>query len=335
MAAQPAAGFGVRQPVPLTPEIIDRARGTLLASACGDALGVPYEFAKPPQNPEMIGGGLGPYEPGEWSDDTQMAACIAQAVAAGASPLKESTIDAIAENFLRWLREGASDVGTQTRWVLNMGEEAGQGGPGRRLKDAARTFSEGTDRAAGNGALMRTAPVGLTFLDSQTATAQAAVSIAQLTHYDPLVDESVILWSEAIRNAVLIGETAIRPGLDLLRSESRDYWVRVIDAAEAGDINPHQNGFTVGALQCSWNAVYSVRHLAGEEAVARGIKNAVRLGADTDTIAAIAGGLLGAAYGAEAVPHAWKEKVHGWPGFTGEQYADLGRQIVEASNREI
>ena len=81
--------------------------------------------------------------------------------------------------------------------------------------------------------------------------------------------------------------------------------------------------------------MYSVRRLAGEEAVKRGIKNAVRLGADTDTIAAIAGGLLGAAYGAEAVPRAWKEKVHGWPGLTGEQYADLGRQIVEASNREI
>ncbi len=79
MTSQPTGGIGARQTVQVTPEIIDRARGTLLAAACGDALGVPYEFAKPPQEPEMIGGGLGPYAPGEWSDDTQMAACIAQA----------------------------------------------------------------------------------------------------------------------------------------------------------------------------------------------------------------------------------------------------------------
>lgn len=334
MASQASAGVGIRHPVPLTPEIIDRARGTLLASACGDALGVPYEFAKPPQEPAMIGGGLGPYAPGEWSDDTQMAACIAQALATGASLLKEPTIDTIAENFLHWLREGASDVGTQTRWVLNMGE-SGPGSASRRLKDAATSFSAGTDRAAGNGALMRTAPVGLSFLDSANATAQSAVSVARLTHNDPLVDESVILWSEAIRNAVLTGKPRLRPGLDLLRPESRDYWTHAIDDAEMGRLNPHQNGFTVGALQCSWNAVYSVRHLTGEEAVSRGLKNAVRLGADTDTIAAIAGGLLGAAWGASAVPKQWREAVHGWPGLTGDQYADLGQQIVEAANKEV
>ncbi len=54
----------------------DRAAGVLLGQACGDALGVPYEFRTPPgpgELAEMKGGGLGPYAPGEWSDDTQMA----------------------------------------------------------------------------------------------------------------------------------------------------------------------------------------------------------------------------------------------------------------------
>lgn len=109
----------------------------------------------------------------------------------------------------------------------------------------------------------------------------------------------------------------------------------MIDDAEAGKLNPHQNGFTVGALQCSWNAVFSVRALEGEEALVTGIKNAVRLGADTDTIAAIAGALLGAAYGASAVPDVWRETVHGWPGLNGDQYADLGAAIVKAANREV
>ena len=59
----------------------DRAAGVLLGEACGDALGVPYEFQPPiavSERPEMRGGGLGPYAPGEYSDDTQMAVCIAE-----------------------------------------------------------------------------------------------------------------------------------------------------------------------------------------------------------------------------------------------------------------
>ena len=115
------------------------------------------------------------------------------------------------------------------------------------------------------------------------------------------------------------GQIAIRPGIALLRPDSRDYWPRAFDNAEAGNLNAHQNGFTVGALQCSWNAVYSVSDRSGEEAVRLGIENAVRLGADTDTIAAIAGSLLGAAWGASSVPEAWREAVHGWPGTTFEQ----------------
>ncbi len=326
MTTQPSE----RQPIELTPAVKDRARGVLLASACGHALGVPYEFAKPPEHPEMIGGGLGPYDPGEWSDDTQMAACIAQGISGGASLLKDSTLDVIAENFMTWLREGATDVGTQTRAVLGAFDDY-PGTASAKLKKAARAYSAQTDRAAGNGALMRTAPVGLAYLDSPTATAQAAVAVAGLTHDDQLVDESCILWTEAIRNAVVTGQIAIRPGIALLRPESRDYWTRAIDNAEAGNLNAHQNGFTVGALQCSWNAVYSVSNRSGEEAVQLGIENAVRLGADTDTIAAIAGSLLGAAWGASSVPEAWREAVHGWPGLTGEQYAGRALAIISGN----
>ena len=64
----------------LTPRQLDRAAGGLLGAACGDALGVPYEFARPPgsgEMPVMKGGGLGPYAPGAYSDDTQMLVCIA------------------------------------------------------------------------------------------------------------------------------------------------------------------------------------------------------------------------------------------------------------------
>ena len=63
----------------------DRIEGVLLGAACGDALGVPYEFGSAPlapgEVPRMVGGGLGPYAPGEWSDDTQMAVVIARVAA--------------------------------------------------------------------------------------------------------------------------------------------------------------------------------------------------------------------------------------------------------------
>lgn len=67
----------------ISPDVTDRAAGALVGAACGDALGVPYEFGAPlsgNRTPEMVGGGLGPYAPGEYSDDTQMAVCIAEAL---------------------------------------------------------------------------------------------------------------------------------------------------------------------------------------------------------------------------------------------------------------
>ena len=258
-----------------TPEIVSRARGAMLASACGDALGVPYEFAAPTDSPEMIGGGLGPYEPGEWSDDTQMAICIAKVAAKGVSLTSEPALDLVGERFLDWLAGGASDVGTQTRAVLAHAAEAGRGDVSDRLHEAADEFSARTDRAAGNGALMRTTPVGLAFPGSRMRTAKAAKAMARLTHYDPLVDQSCILWTEAIRHALTTGRADVRAGLDLLDAQARDYWAKAVDDAEAGAFSAHQNGFTVVALQCAWHAVFSVRDLAGERAVRTGLVNAV------------------------------------------------------------
>src|SRR5919202_3025154 len=99
----------------------DRAAGVLLGAACGDALGVPYESDSRRLDgpPRMLGGGLGPYAPGEYSDDTQMAVCIAEVAATGADLREEAALDRIAANFLRWRREGATDIGAQTRAVLD------------------------------------------------------------------------------------------------------------------------------------------------------------------------------------------------------------------------
>ena len=144
--------------VDLTPDVRRRARGTLLGMATGDSLGVPYEFGSAPFDgePELIGGGLGDYEPGEWSDDTQMALCIALVAATGVRLTSQAAQDDIARRFLDWAKDGATDIGIQTGRVLRDAEER-EGSPAHRLRAAAQSFAETSDRAAGNGALMRTA----------------------------------------------------------------------------------------------------------------------------------------------------------------------------------
>ena len=316
--------------IELTPLIIDRARGTLLASAVGDVLGVPYEFAAPTTDPQMVGGGLGPYAPGEWSDDTQMAICIAQVADSGIRLTTDKAQDDIGENFIHWLRDGASDVGIQTQAVLNRAAES-SGDYSDRLRAAAREYAASTDRAAGNGALMRVGPIGIAFLWDREATARAARDIASLTHDDDLVFESCVLWAEAIRVAVTEGRLDVRAGLDLLRTDSVPFWESALADADKGIINPRTNGFTVSALQCAWYAVRSTVDLFGEGAMYEGLRKAVKIGGDTDTVAAIAGALLGARWGESAVPQDWKDKIFGWPDMTGAQLADMGERIVRNS----
>lgn len=302
-----------------------RAAAVLLGQACGDALGVPYEFGTPPaarQLAEMRGGGLGPYAPGEWSDDTQMAVCIARIASAGADLTTDAALDDIAEGFLDWAAFGASDIGNQTSAVL--GAAARSDGPaGRRTAKVARSYADRNPHSAGNGALMRTAIVGLTALDDRDRTAASARAVAELTHADPLAGDSCVIWCEAIRVAVMDDRLDSRAGLDLLPAESRDQWAEWLSAAEsrpAASFTP--NGFTVTALQAAWAAI---RHTpVPDDDPARGVfaashfedalHAAVRIGDDTDTVAAIAGGLLGASWGVSAVPARWRSVVHGWPG---------------------
>lgn len=314
----PAAG-----PEPLDRDVLSRATGVLVAQACGDALGVPYEFARPPgddEQPEMRGGGLGPYAPGEWSDDTQMSLCIARVSARGGGLTSEAELDEIASAFEAWRTGGASDVGTQTATVLR--DAAGlPGGAAQRLRTAAAVLHATTGRTAGNGALMRTGVVGLVALDDREATARAARAVAVLTHPDPLAAESCVLWSEAVRLAVVEQRLDVRAGLDLLPADRREAWSGwIVDAEQRPpeiDLRAG-NGFTVTALQAAWHAIVSTEPIGGDPDgrlhLPAALAAAVRIGGDTDTVAAIAGALVGARYGTGAVPEVWERAVHGWPG---------------------
>lgn len=326
--------------MPLTDIQLDRAVGVLLGTAVGDALGVPYEFETlprlgPGEQAQMLGGGLGNFAPGQWSDDTSMAVAIALAGAEG--PLNSVVaLDAVATNFLRWYDGRPPDIGVQTRQVLH-GAKRVLADPaisvGEALTSSALAYTADHPHSAGNGALMRTAPVALAHLDDRDATAQAARDVARLTHADPLAVDSCVLWSEAIRVAVLEGTIDVGAGLDLLPEQRRSEWGERIEEACTGDPNSFSpNGFTVTALQAAAAAITQTpeptddppRHLQDA------LHAAIRIGNDTDTVAAIAGGLLGARWGASAIPASWRDKVHGWP-VTGGHSADAETLVALAT----
>lgn len=304
----------------------DRAGGVLLGAACGDALGVPYEFGSRPLAgaPEMLGGGLGDYAPGEYSDDTQMAVCIAEVAATGADLRDSAALDRIAGNFVQWADEGASDIGIQTREVMRRVRGHSAGGLAVAMRAVAEELHRETGRSAGNGSLMRTGPVALAYLNDPEALAEAARAVSDLTHHDPLAGDACVIWCEGIRRAVLDGSfDGVRAGLELLPAANRDKWAAWLDEAEAHPPNHFpNNGFVVTALQAAWSAIARTPE---PDHFREALYAAVGAGNDTDTVAAIAGALLGARWGVSAIPPPWQQIVHGWG---GHRFADLIRMAV-------
>jgi ADP-ribosyl-[dinitrogen reductase] hydrolase len=304
---------------------IDRVAGVLLGGAAGDALGVPYEYGSrplpgPAEQACMLGGGLGGYAPGQWSDDTEMASVIAQVAAGGVDLSDEVALDAIAAGFLRWHAAGPADIGVQTNTVLSPLHGTPEAGLASRMRGRAAEVHVTTGRSAGNGSLMRTAPVALAHVGDPAAIVHAARAVSSLTHHDPQAGEACALWCLAIDHAVRTGELDLRVGLDHVGPE----WSDVLVAAEqtAPEKFASSNGWVVAALQGAWSAIV---HTSG---LVEGLQTAVRGGGDTDTVAAIAGGLLGAAYGASAVPEEWRAAVHGWPGLRADDLTALAAAIA-------
>jgi ADP-ribosyl-[dinitrogen reductase] hydrolase len=313
----------------------DRVEGVLLAMAAGDALGAPYEFG-PPRGPELdveMAGGGG-WEIGEWTDDTAMAVAIAEIAATGADLRQASAQDAIVARWYEWSLD-AKDVGIQTRSVLSAAACDGDI-TAERARAAAAKLHEHRGRSGGNGSLMRTAAVALAYLDDEAAMVAAARAISQLTHYDPDAGEACVIWCAAIRHAVLTADLDVRIGLHHIESGRRDLWSARLDEAETSRPSSFaDNGWVVAAMQAAWSAIATTpvpvddpaASVFGANRLRLALDAAVRAGHDTDTVAAIAGALLGAAYGASAVPLEWRMLLHGWPGITAHGLVALASAI--------
>ncbi|MFI8235673.1 ADP-ribosylglycohydrolase family protein [Streptomyces sp. NPDC085866] len=290
------------------PSRTERAIGALLGSAVGDALGAPFEFGPegafsarfpyPGHGGEMCGGGG--WDPGEATDDTQMAVLTAESLLeCGGMDLPD-----VFRRFQRWAAADPKDIGLQTEAVLTSGAP---------WDTAAALHFRTNQRAAGNGALMRAAPSALHFArHRREATMDAARRLSALTHGDPAAWEGTAVLHELIRVA-LTGEDPLIAVPDTLAALHPDHRARYATVL-APDWHPDQATEFNGAVwPCLGSAVWALRTTASYEGAVRA---AIDLGGDTDTVAAVAGALAGAVHGIDAVPKRWTELLHvPLPGF--------------------
>lgn len=291
----------------------DRAIGAIVGMAVGNALGIGYAFAQPPRPAEirMRASDLGPYDEGEWADDTAMAIPILEALAAGNPLLDAATQDEVAARWSHWFAT-AKDVAPIIRRVLSA-YDPDLGAESLR-KASAVTFTQETT-SAGNASLMRTTPITLGFLRDPDALARAAYIYSDLTHGNPEAGQACVLWNLAQRIAIDSGEFDIVAGLPWLPDDCRSWWEHRIIQAEIGSPQDFalRNGRASRLIQTVWSAINQCDS-SGPEHFEQTLRLVISAGGDTATAGAVAGGLLGARWGLSAIPLQWRRAIHGWPG---------------------
>lgn len=274
-----------------------RYEGTLLGLAAADALGGAVEFmprtaiarAHPDGVREITGGGPHGLRPGEVTDDTAMALAIARACTSAGIDL-----DQVAANFLEWYRSDPKDIGITTSRALG---KLDAGVPWREVGD--RMMQETPAKLAGNGSVMRCAPVALRFRHDRDALREVSLETARMTHADPMAMWGSVALNQAI--AYLLDDGTLDGIVDAAveEVESDDVVTTIRGAIDRDYKDVRSGGFVLDTLGA---AFWSIAHRdSAEEAIVA----AVSMGDDTDTTGAVTGALAGAYYGVQNLPSRW------------------------------
>ncbi len=294
----------------------DRIVGAMLGLACGDALGAPAEFKSKAEVEsrfgelrEMVGGGM--WQPGEWTDDTGMALCLAEGIlAAPDDPLEET-----GKRFLQW-RENAKDVGTTISAALS-------GFDGDWPKAAQNTPQAQSGKAAGNGSLMRVLPVALAYGGDVVTMEKWAARQSAMTHWDEQAEMCCIIYCMWV-NKLLDGEDlksaweselaqsrqrAGKAGDDLAPGSSTlsdEFWARLQNIENLTYEQLQPSGYAGYVVECLEAAVWCCLNCESLEGV---LVKVVNLAGESDTMAAVAGGAAGAFWGKDEIPARWLDKL--------------------------
>jgi len=278
----------------------ERFRGCLLGLTAGDAVGTTVEFQSRGSFPpiqDMVGGGPFNLQPGQWTDDTSMALCLATSlIEVGQFDAKDQM-----NRYSDWFEFGylsstgkCFDIGNTVRQAL------------AQYKASGNPFSGSTHpRTAGNGCLMRLAPVPMFYFPDRDRVLHFSGESARTTHGAVECVEASRLFgcvlfgalSGASKTEILFGhapELFESPSLQAIaKGEYRDKAINLIRGT----------GYVVASLEAAlWCFLMT-------DTYEQAILTAANLGDDADTTAAICGQVAGAYYGEAGIPTGWLEKL--------------------------
>ena len=296
----------------------ERFTGCLVGLAVGDAVGTSVEFKQRgtfAPITDMLGGGPFGLQAGQWTDDTSMALCLATSL------LEQGGFDARdqIERYCRWYREGylsstgeCFDIGNTVRDAL------------LRFENTGEPMSGATGaRSAGNGSIMRLAPIPIFYFHDLAALDKYTVESSRTTHGAQECLDACRLFGNIIHRAlkgdskdlVLAGNAR-----DSFASTSIEEIARAEYRSKTSD-EIQGTGYVVKSLEA---ALWSFSVTSTFE---QAILTATNLGDDADTTAAICGQVAGAYYGCEGIPAHWRQRLFNYDGIV-----EMARRLALANS---
>lgn len=279
---------------------LDRFEGALLGLACGDAVGTTLEFQ--PRGSfapltDMVGGGPFSLKAGQWTDDTSMALCLAESLITKQACDPQDQMARYA-NWYQWGYWSSTghcfDIGMATRAAIQ-----------EFLRSGNALAGSADPRSAGNGSLMRLAPVALMYGHDEAQLQDMAALSSRTTHAAPECLDACRLFAVALSRALAGGDKQQVLALSSLELDSP----RIREIAQGTWMGKSReqigsSGYVVHSLEAAlW---CFARHDSFEAAVLE----AANLGDDADTTAAITGQIAGAFWGRGGIPAHWLAKLH-------------------------
>lgn len=290
----------VTEPMPDTSDaaIKDRAIGALLGLAIGDAVGTTLEFSVRDNLPpltDMIGGGPFKLMSGQWTDDTSMSLALADSLIVH----EDFNARDLMMRFVKWYEEGAYsctghcfDIGITTRQAL------------MRFKTSRDPMAGSSDpRSAGNGSLMRLAPIAIRYFEDRAKLKDAAARQSWTTHAAPEAVDACIAYAELMADGISGARKSEILARRQFDGESAITNILAGSWRGKGRAAIKSSGYVVHSLEA---AIWSTGRTAKfEDAVLL----SANLGDDADTTAAITGQLAGAIYGQASLPSHWLKRL--------------------------